>query len=715
MKRLSSFILALIMTVTVLSYAPTYIFAATQGEIDIIENPLHRKSSVPDVSIKRLNKSSTVLKYGDSLKGALINRKSTFVYYVGGGYLSENRLSDDMTELLYYCLLGDYSEASVDGDYIYYNLAGANGGYTYDYEKGAYKVVLSFSYYDTAAEEEAVNKNIRSFFSKYNVNDYSDYEMLKIIHDYIIDSCEYNYNDMENNYNYSAYGALIKGKAVCQGYALAFYRLAKEAGFDVRIAVSDEKGNHAWNVVRLGGKSYFVDCTWDDNDDEAADDSEKYLYFLVDYTSLRAYDKGTEHTLDNEIHGEDSDFVNNYQNVMSDSSWDDNSSDISNCTVSISSESPVSVTVKDSSGNILSPSYYTVSQSGDYLAVVTGKNGYSGYCTKRGTISTSSLVLGQASYTYTGAAVIPSSSLSNANLQNYILFCDDNINAGTVSVKAYGTGKYTGFTDSRVFVINPKPIENENIYLESTTEYYTGGEQRPNVYITGLSEYDDYTVEYVNNVQAGTAYVYVTGIGNYSGTAVKAFEIIKPDIADKNISISKASFEYTGSEIKPSVSIAGCVEGVDYTVSYSSNINVGTGYVTVQGIGYYGGSKTISFEITAPLPSQQAPLESSSKPQNTSKSNKPKKVTLKSLKTSKKSITVSWKKVTCTGYQIEYSTNKNFKKSKKVFVKKSKTTSKKISKLKKGKKYYVRVRAYKTTNGKKVYGSWSSKKSIKCK
>lgn len=82
-----------------------------------------------------------------------------------------------------------------------------------------------------------------------------------------------------------------------------------------------------------------------------------------------------------------------------------------------------------------------------------------------------------------------------------------------------------------------------------------------------------------------------------------------------------------------------------------------------------------------------------------------------SLKTKNKTITVKWKKKTgITGYQIQYSTNSKFKKgNKSIKIKNAKTISKKITKLKAAKKYYVRIRTYK---GKK-YSKWSKVKSIK--
>ena len=105
----------------------------------------------------------------------------------------------------------------------------------------------------------------------------------------------------------------------------------------------------------------------------------------------------------------------------------------------------------------------------------------------------------------------------------------------------------------------------------------------------------------------------------------------------------------------------------------------------------------------------------------TAKTQKPKATSIKKLTKGKKKFKVAWKKISgVTGYQIQYATDKKFKKNKKtVTVKGSKTTSKTISKLKSKKTYYVRVRTYKTVkvNGKstKVYSSWSKVKSVKTK
>ena len=97
---------------------------------------------------------------------------------------------------------------------------------------------------------------------------------------------------------------------------------------------------------------------------------------------------------------------------------------------------------------------------------------------------------------------------------------------------------------------------------------------------------------------------------------------------------------------------------------------------------------------------------------------KPVKTRIASVKSTKsKNMVVKWKKDTkATGYVIQYSTDKKFKKGvKTVTITKNKTTSKTIGKLKGGKNYYVRVCTYKKSNGKQIKGSYSAVKSIKVK
>ncbi len=121
----------------------------------------------------------------------------------------------------------------------------------------------------------------------------------------------------------------------------------------------------------------------------------------------------------------------------------------------------------------------------------------------------------------------------------------------------------------------------------------------------------------------------------------------------------------------------------------------------------------------ATKPSEPTTTQPTTKPSTTKNTEtvKPKKTSIKKLSKGKKKFTVTWAKVSgVKGYQIQYSSDKKFKKNNKsITVTKQKTTNATVKKLKSKKKYYVRVRTYKTVNGKKIYSSWSKVKSVKIK
>lgn len=177
-----------------------------------------------------------------------------------------------------------------------------------------------------------------------------------------------------------------------------------------------------------------------------------------------------------------------------------------------------------------------------------------------------------------------------------------------------------------------------------------------------------------------------------------------PTPAPAKKSLSKAKVKaagkiYSGKALKPAVTVTldgkSLTKDKDYTVSYKNNKNCGKATFTVTGKGSYTGSKSGKFII------------------------RPAKVTAKKAASSKVGqVKLTWKKSAggVTGYQVQIALNKKFTKSAKTYtVKKAKTTSKTIKKLKSNKKYYLRVRAYKTVGSRKYAGKWSAVKSVKCR
>lgn len=112
-------------------------------------------------------------------------------------------------------------------------------------------------------------------------------DKIKIVHDYLVDTIEYDSTAGQNIYN--VYGALIDKRAVCEGYARSFKYVLDEIGIPCIIVCgmaknrSGEAESHAWNYVEIDGKWYAVDATWDDpviiGGGELRDEN-KYAYFL---------------------------------------------------------------------------------------------------------------------------------------------------------------------------------------------------------------------------------------------------------------------------------------------------------------------------------------------------------------------------------------------------------------------------------------------------
>ena len=167
----------------------------------------------------------------------------------------------------------------------------------------------------------------------------------------------------------------------------------------------------------------------------------------------------------------------------------------------------------------------------------------------------------------------------------------------------------------------------------------------------------------------------------------------------KSVELSQKGYVYDGKVKMPDIIAKNSKgdtlkKGVDYTVTYSSGRkNVGNYDVTVKFKGNYSGTKTLSFKIV------------------------PTATTVSKLSGEKKSFTVSVTKKTTqiTGYQIQYATSKSFTSAKTKLISSYKTTKITFNNLSAKKTYYVRVRTYKTVNGKKYYSSWSNYKSIKTK
>ena len=187
-----------------------------------------------------------------------------------------------------------------------------------------------------------------------------------------------------------------------------------------------------------------------------------------------------------------------------------------------------------------------------------------------------------------------------------ITYDGDLINAGTVKLTVTGIGAYTGSVET---TYNIQKLSMSNASFSVAPAYYTGSEVTPEVTVTHsgktLVKDRDFIVTYHHNIEPSSYYnspwVGIDGIGNYQGYVTKSFTISRADISSCTVTLSDESLTYTGSSLRPTVTVkSGDKEltlNQDYYVSYRNNWDAGTASVIVNGSGNYTGSVTKDFQI----------------------------------------------------------------------------------------------------------------------
>lgn len=436
--------------------------------------------------------------------------------------------------------------------------------------------------------------------------------------------------------------------------------------------------------------------------------------------------------------------------------------------------------------------YCNNTDAGDTFVRINGINNYTDTQTKffdilPKDISELTATLSPTSFTYSGNENKPAVTVKNGEKvlvqdTDYTVSYSDNIKAGTATATITGCGNYTG-TQTLSFTVTGKAVSALTATLSQTSYTYSGKANKPAVTVKDgaktLTAGTDYTVSYLNNVNAGTAAVRITGKGNYTGTKNLNFTISGKSAAGLTASLSTTSYTYSGNARKPTVTVKDGTKtlkkGTDYTVSYHNNTNAGKATAKITGKGNYAGTKSLSFTIKKRSVSSsllKVTLSSTSynytgkerKPgvkiefnyktlvkgkdyvlkysnctnpgkatvtitgkgnfTGTKKINytiKPAKVNVKNLSavrssSSSKKINVTWAKDNkVDGYQIAYSTSSNFSGQKTKTISGNSSTFTSLSGLKSNTKYYVRIRAYKMIDGNKVYGSYGSSKNVTTK
>ena len=204
---------------------------------------------------------------------------------------------------------------------------------------------------------------------------------------------------------------------------------------------------------------------------------------------------------------------------------------------------------------------------GTATAIVTFKGNYTGTRTVNFEIvarelSNSDVVFGAIDkQVFTGSAITPEPTITYGDVtlekdKDYTLSYADNVNVGTGKILVTFIGNFEGDAET-TFEIVPDELSTENVsFSKIDNQTYTGSELTPEPEITyhgvTLEKDKDYTLSYENNVNAGTAIIHVTFIGNYAGSVDTTFEIIPRTADESTITISEIPDQtYTGAAITP--------------------------------------------------------------------------------------------------------------------------------------------------------------------
>ena len=169
-----------------------------------------------------------------------------------------------------------------EGDYLLFNFATCDFAFDSTPQSDLCVGNLTLSnieYLTTADEEEIIEQKVNQIISENGLESMNDYDKIKFVYEYLYNNVDYDTEHADDDSYYrqfSAIGALVDGKAVCQGYANAAYMILNKLGVDTRI-ISGLNGAHSWLIVKLSGKYYNLDPTWDGT---AASSTEDFRYFL---------------------------------------------------------------------------------------------------------------------------------------------------------------------------------------------------------------------------------------------------------------------------------------------------------------------------------------------------------------------------------------------------------------------------------------------------
>lgn len=216
-------------------------------------------------------------------------RKCEFTVIVDKDIL-EQMLEDN--DFLNAAALADDKSTSADADYLKAIVKSWTASWSI-LGGGRARLHFTADYRTTAKQELLLEGYLADALASLNIGNASDFDKIKVIHDYIISVTDYD----QSLTRYSAYDVFAQNSAVCLGYAAAAYRLFTDAGIECRIiAGSAGTEEHVWNIVKLGDKWYNIDLTWDDPISGNGEDIISYDFFLKNDEDFSCHTRAAEYS-----------------------------------------------------------------------------------------------------------------------------------------------------------------------------------------------------------------------------------------------------------------------------------------------------------------------------------------------------------------------------------------------------------------------------------
>ena len=468
--------------------------------------------------------------------------------------------------------------------------------YSFDYQNYVQLIEPEYYSYYSAGSRDIFDARVEEILKKVP-DKATDLEKLLILHDHIVTHCEYDHSQSKPGV-FDAYGCLVNGLAVCQGYSEGYHVLLKKLGIPCKTVYSRDLA-HTWNLIKLNGKWYYVDVTYDD-----PDTSDTFYCGHQNFLRSREGMKETGHeSRDWKITEDDSDAYKDYAGSTDYDTyfWSDSIRPVPVAGGAALYLSAGKLNIHD----LLKGSVKQYKPEGGALTAITSFSGVFYYSTHSG---------------------IYSLSLDGRMSKCYSLNATEGSYGGIYELTPESDGiryhimkaAYTKVLYSAVYVINgeggpaggdePQPSvpaskRKMKIVLKPGEHVFNGEPQKlsaselrvfdPKADSAELIQDVDYTVTYPDDiVNAGIKKIKITGIGAYTGTVKKTYKILPKKSGKINVG-APAAVQYAAGGVCPviSVSIDGrdLENGRDYKIKFSSNKKIGNGKYVINFTGNYKG------------------------------------------------------------------------------------------------------------------------------